>query len=285
MKKKRLALVGAGPLGRSFVPKLPGLPDLLGPVIAPTLRVASRFVNSLRAGYPVQNYGDLAHCRTVLISVPDTDLPGMLADMAASEMDWTGKAVLLCDSSLDSAALSGLFALGASTGSLALLDAAGDGYVVEGGRDAVRQVRRLLRDRRMKLFELAPSGKPAYLAGRSLATSLFAPLLEAAVRCLRAAGMKPAPTAAVAERLFERTLRIHLHAGKRTRRNRLDAEHRWEMQLHARALEDVDPALAEYYRQTTALALRLLGESPHEAVRASAPPDSGLTGRRQGKML
>ncbi|MEK7409576.1 MAG: DUF2520 domain-containing protein [Acidobacteriota bacterium] len=262
MRKSRpVALIGAGQLSRSFVTKLPGLPGQLGPVIAPSFRLASRLVNSIRAGHPAQKYEDLHGCRSVLIAVPEALLPEVVSRMAAAGMEWRRKVVLLCDSPLDSSELAPLAARGANTGSLTPMHGFAQRFVVEGHREAVKEARRLIHDPQARLFEIQRARKGLYLAALSFATGLFTPLADAALQCLRAAGLSRAAAESVAEDLFHKTLRAYLHAGRKAWSGPLAVQRELE------ALEDLERPLAQYYRACVAAAFQ----------RFAAPRRSGRT--------
>src|SRR5467141_2555026 len=104
MKARSLALVCAGPISRTTLGRLPKLAGQLGPVKSGSLQRASRAVNALRGGTPVADYGDLNGARTVLVNVPDQQLPAIVAELAAG-VNWKHKVALLCNSSLDSSEL------------------------------------------------------------------------------------------------------------------------------------------------------------------------------------
>src|SRR5258707_13931778 len=111
-KAKSLALIGAGKLSGPPVSGFWRLSDRLGPVMAPSFRLASRIANSLRAGHPVRNYAEFDACRLIVVSVPDAMLPTFLREIASANISWPNKTILLCSASLDSGELSGLAARG-----------------------------------------------------------------------------------------------------------------------------------------------------------------------------
>lgn len=258
-----LGLVGAGQVSRPLLSRIPALSDRLGPVVAPSQRLASRMVNLLRAGHPALKYEALREVRTVLVSVPDRLAPKFVAEMAAAGLDWSGKVVLLCGAALDSAELGPLAARGAATGSFGSSDGLEDlGFIAEGHRAAIRELRALMHHSGIRIHELRASRKALYLAGLSFGTTLFTPLLDASVQCLRDAGLKPGPAAALAERLFQKTLRAYLHGGRKARGARVATEDHAAIQRQIDALARANPGLARYFRRNLASALELVGLAP-----------------------
>ncbi|MGB9605106.1 MAG: hypothetical protein ACPL88_04420, partial [Bryobacteraceae bacterium] len=143
MKPLTIGLVAAGRLSRSLVTRLPGLPERLGPVLAPSSRLASRLVNLLRAGHPVERYEELEDVQMLLVAVPDEMTAQVANDLARSVSDWRGKVVVLCESRHDCTALQLLADRGAATASLTPIPGLNDRYLVEGDRRAVREARSL----------------------------------------------------------------------------------------------------------------------------------------------
>src|SRR5581483_3913935 len=130
----RLALYGAGAVSKSFIAGLPRLPRQLGPVAASSYRLASRIVNSVRAGFAVKSLEGFEDEQLILICVPDPALAGVVRHLAAARLDWFGREVLLCDSHYDSRALDPLREPGAETGSLKPIHSAPGRFIVEGDR-------------------------------------------------------------------------------------------------------------------------------------------------------
>lgn len=273
MKPGHLGLVGAGALSRSFVTKLPALRGRLGPVLAPCQRLATRLVNTLRAGYAVQRYEELEAAETVLIAVPDKMLAEVIAALAKAGLEWSGKIVLLCDSRMDSSALGALARHGAMTASLSVIPGLALRYVAEGERRAVREARSLVEQDGARVYELPEGGKAVFLAALSLTGSLALPVVDAAARCLRAAGL-PAPASdGVCEQLLLKTLRAYLHAGRKAWSGILADGESAEVAREVAALQRTDPSLAEAYRTLARLALQRFGRDTgwlEEAFRRDA---------------
>src|SRR5437763_16682721 len=97
MKKDQwIGLIGAGKITDSPLVRMWALRERLGPVKAPSVRVASRISNSLRAGHPVVDYQEFDDCALILISIPDSLVPKIVAELLPQPLTWCNKAVVLC---------------------------------------------------------------------------------------------------------------------------------------------------------------------------------------------
>lgn len=250
MKKRPLALVGAGPVSRSFLIRLPWVTEQIGPVFSFSYRLASRIANSLRAGFPSADYRDFDDVRTLLVSVPARLLPRALDQLLANPIDWRHRTVLLCDAEQDSRALAALAARGAATASFAPLEGFETSWLLlEGDWPALIAARRLLAHREVRLLELRPNRKAAYLAGIAFLGVLSIPTLSAANDCFRQAGLSPHLTAQLIERLSQRTLRGFLKSGRKSLAG---------LPIHAdaAALEPFSPDLAAMWADAVRAAAR-----------------------------
>src|SRR5260370_1277109 len=117
-KGQAIGLIGAGKITDSPLERMWALRERLGPVKAPSMRVASRIANSLRAGHPVGDYAKFEDCGLILISVPDALLPKIAAEFSTQPLTWAGKTVELYSSLLGAKDLERLTAAGAATGTL-----------------------------------------------------------------------------------------------------------------------------------------------------------------------
>jgi hypothetical protein len=253
-----VALAGAGPVARSPLARY--LPGQLGPVKSASLRLASRIVNSLRAGYPVKAYSDFRGCRVVLCIAPDAAIPALVEELSAASLEWRNCAVLLCDSALDSAALAQLAAGGASVASLNEVPGFdGSRFVVEGGRLAVRAARQLLAHPAVRIHELKPFAKAEFFAGVTFAGELLTPLAYAALASFRLSGLQGEHAAVVLERIVERTLRAFLKAGKSGWTGHLASGNHEEILRQIASLRRANPLLATSLNRNAAQALRLFG--------------------------
>jgi predicted short-subunit dehydrogenase-like oxidoreductase (DUF2520 family) len=255
-----LGLWAAGPVSKSFVARIPFLRDSLGPVMGEPYRVASRMVNTLRAGYPVQDIAELGACHLLLIYLPDAEIPMIAERLAHSEIDWGGKVVLLCNSGLDSGALSPLTNLGAHTGSVMPLAGFEEvRFIAEGDRSALGAIRRLLQREEVKVVPLHSMRKVHYLAALTLPAGLLTPLADACTQLFCYAGMKPKVAQKTTERLLQQSLRTYMNAGRKSWSGPLAQGEQEILLAHREALRKVSRLLEAYYAGAAAASWRLMG--------------------------
>ena len=254
-----VGLVGAGKISPALA-KLHGLSSLLGPVKASSLRVASRIVNQLRAGRPVASWPELAECSIILVSIPDDEIPAVLQSATVAPVTWHNKAVVLFGSGLESSDLSELAAKGAAVGTMEKMEGfAANRFAIEGHTGAVREMRRFLKAAGATAVEITAGKKPLYAAGMAFAGTLFTPLVEAAVDCMRKSGLSSQDAVEFAECCFLRTLRAYVKAGKQgwqgpVAKRDIDAVRRLML-----ALGEDNPLLVTYFAQTARMALDVFG--------------------------
>jgi predicted short-subunit dehydrogenase-like oxidoreductase (DUF2520 family) len=212
-KPPRVALIGAGKFSNSPVTRMRNLNAQLGPVKAPSLRVASRISNSLRAGHPVSDYRQFEHSELILVSVPDDMLASILAELAASLYSWQQKTVVACSDEACSGHLSDLAALGAATGTLAMVPGYEDRWcLVEGEKAVERQLRPVLGE--LRVTHIDASQKQHYLQALTAMAGQFMPCLRHASEALRNAGIPSPEVNEIVERQVTRTMRSYFRSGK-----------------------------------------------------------------------
>lgn len=252
---RTVGLVAAGQITKSLLTRVPGLPESLGPVKSTSLRTASRIVNVLRAGYPVDSLDSFSNCLTTLLYVPDSMVSGQVSTLAAQPVSWKGRSVLLLATDPDSSRLGPLEALGAATASASPVPGFEDRfYVVEGTRLAIRHARVLLEREGIRVFAIGRRGKALYSAGLDFTNGLFRPLVAATMEALENSGMAQHHAAAVAEQLFQRSLRQYLKSGRRVF-STLAGGNRDLIRQRVKALAAANPALAVYYCENAEQAL------------------------------
>lgn len=282
MKPMHIGLVGAGSLSRSFIARLPALHERLGAVLAPSYRLASRLVNTLRAGRAVERYDQLEDAQLVLVAVPDAMLPQVVEGLASAVPDWSARVVLLCDSRQDCAALRPLAERGAAAASLTSIPGLKERYVVEGDRRAVREAKLLVPRSPAQVWEMPCGNKPLFFAALAFSSGMLLPAADAAARCLRTTGL-PAPVCNIlAEQLLGRTLRAYLHGGRKAWSGVLAEADAQEAARELAALQAADPSLARAYRQLARFALEWFERDTgwFERVTAAGEPRPG---RRSAK--
>ena len=252
-KAKSVALIGAGELTDSPLTRFRWLSERLGPVKAPSYRLASRIANRLRAGHAVKDYGEFDACRLVLVCVPDKMLPRVVAELCASGIGWKDKAVGLCSTWLDSSELADVAALGASVGSISPIPGFEDfRYLVEGDKMAIRECRLLVEDREQRAIAIDRPLKPFYLTALTCTGTLSFALMMAASESLRHAGVPSSVSASILEKQVGRSLRSYVRGGRRA----YPAPRQLRRQITA--LSRVNPVLAQYFEQSCTLATQLL---------------------------
>jgi predicted short-subunit dehydrogenase-like oxidoreductase (DUF2520 family) len=262
-RAKPVALVGAGNLTDSPLTRFLRRSDQLGPVKAPSFRLASRISNILRAGHPVKDYADLDPCRLILMCVPDHALPKIVSEMAASGVSWQNKSIVLCSMWLDSSHLIEFFSRGASIGSISPVSGfevlEDFPYLVEGDRLAILEAKRLLARQRQRVIAIERSLKPFYLAALTCTGNLLLALLVAASESLRHAGLSSPMSATILEKQIGKALRSYMKSGRN-----ISPPPR-ELSGQLRALSAADPTLAHYIEQSYRLSSHLLAER-HESA-------------------
>src|SRR3954451_6737495 len=141
-KQPRAALVYAGPVRRSTLNKLPGLPGQLKFIKSSSVATASRAVRALRAGQAVRRYEDLKDADLILISVPADGVKRTAAELAASGLSWNNRCIVLFDSEAESGALTELRRRGSAVASLNWSPQP-ERFIAEGDSAALRRIRSL----------------------------------------------------------------------------------------------------------------------------------------------
>jgi predicted short-subunit dehydrogenase-like oxidoreductase (DUF2520 family) len=252
-KPPPVALLCAGNLTDSAITRFRGLAPRLGPVKSSSLRLASRFANILRAGYPVVDYETFRECPLVLVAVPDALAADAIRDLSNAGLEWVRRCVILCSPALESEELTPLAELGARTASMCE-GAAFNGrlFVAEGDREAIKQVRPLvegaMRSGASRVVSLPAGHKKFYLAAVACTGPLFTSLLNCAGECLKLAGVTATDADGMLQTQAERTTRSFLKGGRKASQEPVD----FDRQLAA--LRSRNPELAEFFRQSAKLA-------------------------------
>jgi len=262
MKKSTpVGLVAAGNLTDSPLSRFRWLASRLGPVKSASFRVARRIVNIIEAGHAVRDYADLDSCRTILICVPDDQLPKIIAELLSSEIVWRGKAVVIFSTWLDSSQLDELSRRGAAIGSISPIPGFDETrYLVEGDRLAIRETSSLVEDRERRAVAIEREHKLFYLAALTCTGNLLFTLILAASEALHHAGVPALLSGTILDRQLSRTFRSFLRGGKNAY-----PEVR-ELVPQLRALRSVNPALARYIEQSTSLAAQLMEKRSTAAI-------------------
>jgi hypothetical protein len=255
-KAQSVGLIGTGNLTDSPLTRFWFLSERLGPVKSASYRVASRIANMLQAGHPVKDYAEFESCVLILVCVPEETVAQVVAEMLSAEIDWRGKAVVLCSTWLDSGELRELSARGASVGSISPIPGFEDQrYLVEGDPLAIRQSKSLVEYRERRAVAVERPLKPFFLVALTCTGALAFALLRVAFESLQHAGIQPGFSAAMLERQISRTLRSFLKGGRRAY-----PEPR-ELPRQLRALSTTSPHLAKFLEESHRLASHLMSRS------------------------
>ncbi|MEJ5367041.1 MAG: hypothetical protein WHT08_01900 [Bryobacteraceae bacterium] len=232
----------------SLLLRRPALSRHLGPVVAASRRLASRYANSLRAGSPGE-VEELRSCGLILVQ-PGGEGADRVLDLLRRSAPWKGSHFALLSAESDSSALGELREGGALVCSVAAIPSrARDVVILEGDRRAVRRARQWLAEARLRCLELSPGGKPLVLLGLLTASSLLTPLLDSALMTLRAAGIGSREARRLLHDAAEAAVRAFLARGRQSWENP-GAPRRAELAVRCfeNAIRAV-PALAEFQKE------------------------------------
>lgn len=259
-KSRPVALVITHQRNSRAIVRLRNLAEVLGPIKARTFRQTSRIANTLKAGFPVHNYEELAGACVLLICAAEDELADLLHGMEAAGFPWERKTVILCAGDQQSDLLADPGARGAAVGSMALVDDGGDlRYFVEGDRAALRVMKRMVEASGGRVVPVKRAGQYLCEAAIGFASWLMLPAADASMRCLRLAGLTPGKAAPLVERAIERSLRAYLKGGRRAWKPPSTAREKRAFLRRVEALREKDPALAEFLIESARVSLRRAG--------------------------
>ena len=211
-----VALLCSGPVSRSAVTRLPNLRRHLNWVKSGSFHASSRAVNALGAGVPVSDANEAKRAGIWVVSVAGSDLSVALAELKAATLEWTGRVLLILDSTAESCVAEEFRQRGAAVATFAPIDPEASRYIVEGDADAVRVARSLIEDSRARrVIEIKKGAKTTYLAGAQAATQNILPYVAEAVECFQSAGLTTPESKSLAEVLLTGALRSYFRAGRR----------------------------------------------------------------------
>ncbi|MDX2179184.1 MAG: hypothetical protein SFV18_06295 [Bryobacteraceae bacterium] len=187
--------------------RLSNLAARLGPVKATSPRSSAKIAQSLRAGHPVETWDCVAAAHAILV-FSAAAVERLIADMAAAEVDWRDRSVILCSAKLDSGALQPLAERGALSASFAPIHE--DRYIVEGHPAACRAARDLAGHPRQVVVEIETQSKARFLDGLEKAAHAAAAPLTESVTYLRRSGFSAAAAHDLVATVLERRVRTRL---------------------------------------------------------------------------
>lgn len=273
MQKRWVGLIAAGPISPTLF-KLPNLHDHLELVAAASLRVASRQANRLKAGRAAQ-IAEFRSLDLVIISGPDDAVPELVELAAHACTEWSGCTFVLFDSRFDRSALEPLAAKGAHTATLDTLDAFPDPtFLCDCSPESVRLIQRFTSGVNAHTFFPNSGAKQLCFAAMALNHDLFAPVFDASVNALRAAGLSNADSALLAERKVNHAVRSWLKAGRKGWAGPLRDRDIATLKKQRDALAVHNPDTARLFVQNAVIAPALFGEElgPLEEFTADSSP-------------
>lgn len=274
-KLKPVGLIASGRMIESPLTRFPSLARDLGPVVASSRRLASRYAGALRAGQAA-DVPDLAHCSLVLIQAPAPHLPAALSLLLKSPVSWKSKVLVLLDEDMDTTALQPLRDRRAAVGSMTPAPSPDNrAMVVEGDPAAVSALRAWAARAQLRCVELTPQCKALYAAGLMVAGSLLSPVLDGSLRCLRASGLSQPEARRILEHVVELAIRDQRAHGRKAWASPASPARRPVILAQLSALAEVDPVLALFYQRSLIAALDYLGQ---DADWLGEPPLPGHLG-------
>jgi predicted short-subunit dehydrogenase-like oxidoreductase (DUF2520 family) len=212
----KYGVIGAGAVGASLIGLLPSRSRELGPVCGVSYRVASRTANTLRAGYPARAADELNRVDSVLFHSSPEHTGTLLELLETAQIEWKGKALVFCDCAVKRVVMERFQTRGASPAAARRFSLPGC-MIVEGcDSAALSVVRRMARDLRMKVVEIAPGSADRFDAAVTLASAAITALIDQAAALLRNAGIRDIEAARIASLLFEQSARDYAHSGKQS---------------------------------------------------------------------
>ncbi|MDQ6677526.1 MAG: DUF2520 domain-containing protein [Acidobacteriota bacterium] len=249
-------------MGRTFVGRIPALASRLGPVCSTSFRLAARISNALRAGTPERNFAALESVDLLLVCAPAPAFCSLVDSGFLTDIDWRNKTVLVCDSTI----LSGDIPLprdcGAAVASLNPVPGLPNCFATEGDHQAVRIARLLATALGGKAHHFPPERMLLYKAALSLTNSLFTPLIEGTVECLRQSGMPTREATRLAEALLKESLRAYRHSGRKSWSGPVASGDRGAVERQYLAIAADKPLLASYFRNAAEFAFDLYRTFP-----------------------
>jgi hypothetical protein len=206
-KPPRVALVASGKITDLPLVRSAAFMARLGPVKAPSFRVASRIANTLRAGHAVGSYEEIDGAGTVIISLPDQTVSKEVLAMSSAERRWEAVTVILYSYNLGISALQPLASAGATTASVTAVPGFDQNwFLLEVDKTLVRQLREFL-PARARVTVIPPSSKADFLTAMNGLSLGVKPLLNSAASSLKHAGISRADAAEMMELAISRTIR------------------------------------------------------------------------------
>ncbi len=283
MNQQPMGLVCAGSVKQSWIAKVTPLWDRLGPVKSTSIRVASRIVNAMHAGYASAGYDALNGCSVLFVAVLPSQISQVLEELTHAHLNWRGKTLVLLDSSVDDEDLSAFRLRQAHTATIDIVEESAElRLVAQGDSRTVKMLRRLFETGRIRLLEISPGTKAVFFAGITIAGSFTAPLMAASVECLTATGVKLSQAQLVADAVVSRGRRAYLKAGKKGWIGALAAGDLESLRRQWESVSRLNPDLARYFLDTAAASASYMGTELPNISTLKAHPSRHREAHRAG---
>lgn len=170
--------------------------------------------------------------------------------------------MLFCASPLSSGEVPLLREHGASVASLNPVPGLPDCFAVEGDARAVHHAKLIVAALGGKAHQFPEDRMPLFRAALSLTNSLFTPLVEGTVECLRQSGMPARSAALLAEALLKESLRAYMHSGRKSWSGPVASRDRCALECQYLAIAEFNPLLASYFRNAADFAFEFYRTFP-----------------------
>lgn len=277
VRRKTIAVVGAGRVGQTLGRLLRRRGYRIGAVITSTLRTARAGVRFIGAGKPTARLGDdLNAAGIVLIATPDRFVGETARRMARLPANWRRKVVLHTSGALSSRELEPLRRKGAAVGSLHPLYPfprplkslpRGIMFGVEGDPAAVKQAVRLARVLAGKPIRILAVQKKLYHAAAVFAAGHLMTVLDLGARMLTRAGVSKLAARQALLPLAEETLQGYARWGEHAWTGPLERGDAQTVRRHLAALAQLPPEYRQVYLAVARAGLVLYRARPSRARR------------------
>lgn len=270
---KRISIIGCGAVGRSFGVAL----RKAGYGIA---ALASRDADNAKAAQALIGEGNVAQSVSeaaragdiIFITVPDSAVESVCNQIAANGGFSRGRIVFHCSGALSAEALASARKFGAAVAALhplqsfaspsdAVQTVGGIVFTFQGDADAEPQAREIVEKLGGKLFAISAEEKPLYHAASVFASNYLVAVAQIASSLLAKSGVPERESLKALLPLMRGTLdnleKVGLPDALTGPIARGDIK---TIEMHLRALRDLEPLLGEVYRELGLAALRVAWE-------------------------
>jgi len=213
------ALVGAGSAATSLAAEFSRKPGALGPVVAVSLRVASRIANSIDAGTPARDASVLRDYSIILVHAPPNQMKSLTVTLSEAGLSWTGKSLIFVECEAGpmrhSPMASASFAWIRRCPMPGRLAVGGDG-------DALHAAIRLAGTLDRHPIVVPAGVKARFDAAMLLGGPAFTPIIDSVAHILRETGMMDKQAVRTAVALFQSAVQGYSRSGRQS----------WEWHIH-----------------------------------------------------